>query len=101
MLAVLAVKFILCELFLGGAVADALVVKLRFAMFFSSRASGTIGAFSRSQSSSSVLFGLAQATAWHTGLIRGAAKRVIIVVLKFNRYDYRAGRGLILRISTL
>ena len=30
----LAVKFILCELFLGGAVADALVVKLRFATLF-------------------------------------------------------------------
>ncbi|MFC2571948.1 MAG: hypothetical protein ACFNUU_06090 [Campylobacter sp.] len=34
LLAVLAVKFILCELFLGGAVADALVVKLRFATLF-------------------------------------------------------------------
>ena len=34
LLAVLAVKFILCELFLGGAVADALVVKLRFSTLF-------------------------------------------------------------------
>ena len=34
LLAVLAIKFILCELFLGGAVADALVVKLRFATLF-------------------------------------------------------------------
>ncbi|WP_298083104.1 hypothetical protein [uncultured Campylobacter sp.] len=90
--AVLAVKFILCELFLGGAAADALVVKLRFATFLSSRASVTVGVFSRSQSLSSVLFRLAQATAWHTGLIRGAAKRDIIAVLKFNRYDYRASR---------
>ena len=56
--AVLAVKFILCELFLGGAAADALVVKLRFATFFSSRASGTVGVFSRSQSPSSVFLGL-------------------------------------------
>ena len=92
LLAALAVKFILCELFLGGAVADVLVAKLRFAAFFSSRASGTVGVFSRSQSPSSVLFRLAQATAWHTGLIRGAAKRDIIAVLKFNRYDYRASR---------
>jgi len=90
--AVLAVKFILCELFLGGAVADGLVEKLRFATFFSSRASGMVGVFSRSQSPSSVLFRLAQATARHTGLIRGVAKRVIIAVLKFNRYDYRASR---------
>lgn len=81
LLAVLAVKFILCELFSGGAVSDALVVKLRFATFFSSRASGTVGVFSRSQSPSSV-FRLAQATAWHTGPIRGAAKRVIIAVFK-------------------
>ena len=92
LLAVLVVKFILCELFLGGAVADALVVKLRFTTFFSSRVSGTVGVFSCSQSSASVFFRLAQATAWHTGLIRGAAKRVIIAVLKFNRYDYRASR---------
>jgi len=92
LLAVLAVKFILCELFLGGAVAGALVVKLRFATFFSSRASGTVGVFSRSQSPLSVLFRLAQATARHTGLIRDAAKRDIIAVLKFNRYDYRASR---------
>ncbi|WP_299029762.1 hypothetical protein [uncultured Campylobacter sp.] len=34
LLTVLAIKFILCELFLGGAVADALVVKLRFATLF-------------------------------------------------------------------
>jgi len=92
LLAVLAVKFILCELFLGGAVADALVVKLRFATFFSSRASGTVGVFGRSQSPSSVLFGLAQATARYTGPICAAAKRDIIAVLKFNRYDYRASR---------
>ncbi len=92
LLAVLSVKFILCELFLGGAVADALVVKLRFATFFSSRASGSVGIFSRSQSPSSVLFRLAQATAWHTGLICAAAKRVIIAVLKFNHYDCRASR---------
>ena len=92
MFAVLAVKFILCELFLGGAVVGRLVVKLRFATFFSSRASGTVGVFSRSQSPLSVLFRLAQATARHTGLIRGAAKRDIIAVLKFNRYDYRASR---------
>ena len=59
LLAVLAVKFILCELFLGGAVADALVVKLRLAALFSSRASGAVGVFSRSQSLSSVLFRLA------------------------------------------
>lgn len=92
MFAVLAVKFILCELFLGGAVVGGLVVKLRFATFFSSRASGTVGVFSRSQSPLLVLFRLAQATARHTGLIRGAAKRDIIAVLKFNRYDYRASR---------
>ena len=59
---------------------------------FSLRASGTVGVFSRSQSPLSVLFRLAQATARHTGLIRGAAKRDIIAVLKFNRYDYRASR---------
>ncbi|WP_298099929.1 hypothetical protein [uncultured Campylobacter sp.] len=92
MFAVLAVKFILCELFLGGTVVGGLVVKLRFATFFSSRASGTVGVFSRSQSPLSVLFRLAQATARHTGLIRGVAKRDIIAVLKFNRYDYRASR---------
>ena len=82
LLAAFAVKFILCELFLGSAVADALVAKLRFAAFFSSRASGTVGVFSRSQSPLSVLFRLAQATARHTGLIRGAAKRDIIAVFK-------------------
>ena len=40
LLAVLAVKFILCELFLGGAVADALVVKLRFATFLARERAG-------------------------------------------------------------
>ena len=43
LLAVLAVKFILCELFLGGAVADALVVKLRFATLFAAGAKPLVG----------------------------------------------------------
>lgn len=61
LLVVLAVKFILCELFLGGAVADALVVKLRFATLFSAFGAKPFVGFIWARAG----------TAWHTGPLSG------------------------------